>query len=42
VDPETLESQETLDEAFDTIVVLAQPISPDPNDDWLAGGRWTP
>jgi hypothetical protein len=36
VDPETLEAQDVLDEAFENIVVLA-PLPPDPDDDWMPG-----
>jgi hypothetical protein len=36
VDPETLEKQQALDEAFANIVVIDQ-LSPDPEDDWMPG-----
>jgi hypothetical protein len=36
VDPETLEVQETLDEAFENVVVSDRPW-PDPDEDWMPG-----
>ena len=36
MDPETLEIQQTLDEAFENIVVIDE-LSPDPDDDWMPG-----
>jgi hypothetical protein len=36
VDPETMEMQQALDEAFDDIVVL-EPPPPCPDDDWMPG-----
>jgi len=36
VDPETMEAQQALDEAFENIIVL-EPLPPDPDDDWMQG-----
>lgn len=36
MDPETVETQDTLDEAFENIVVL-EPLPPAPDDDWMPG-----
>lgn len=34
--PETIDEQKMLDEAFENIVVL-EPLSPSPDDDWMPG-----
>jgi hypothetical protein len=36
MDPETIEAQQGLDEAFENIVVL-EPASNDTDDDWMPG-----
>jgi hypothetical protein len=36
MEPETVETKKTLDEAFENIVVV-EPLSPSPDDDWMPG-----